>query len=190
VLDTLIRFGDAASTSEERRLLPIPLWDTCSSTAIARFDPASREITVEELASGDTHSWIPEIETPLLREAAIRRHLEYVVARELHEHGMDGDVEQLARRFAAERRSEFPRREPGVVSLLCDGTGEVWLQTFSLQDHPLGLGRRWMRYRADGTRHGVTFPAGFQPVQISGSRIYGVLVDSLDVQRVAVVEAP
>ena len=193
VIDFARELPGASQRSTAPMLSPVPLWDGCPDGRIAVFDPVARQLLI---LSHDGHEreaiplpWEPEA---LSDEAR----LAYMVSRIRAEAG-DQDISEaeiLGHAMEAVRNAEgmFAAEEPLAVDLKCS-PGQVWIQEFDSDTHPLGYGPIW---RTVALGHGsaafsrVLFPNDFSPHRISESRAIGVVVDSVGFQRVATVELP
>ncbi len=185
VVDTFIDFDRewteaAAAVGRADLFVPIPLWATCPGGELVLFDPfngtlewfgpdgsvlgsdsvslPSREVTEEDQR---TYLW---------REFELRAREQLA--------GDDPDsalIERSIERFLIYSRTRFHATTPPAVDLLCGPKRQVWFETFSTEDHPLGYGRTWIVHglqQAEDVR--VQFPVGFRPMEISGDRALGV----------------
>ena len=184
--------GAAEATSRDAVLGPVPLWDGCPDGRIALMDPIAGMLY---LVSSD---WETRDSIPLAWPTRPLRHSErigYLVAQFRHEIG-DTDIterEILAQVTSLEReaRQMFSVDAPLGVDLKC-GAGRVWVQEFDGTVNPLGFGLAWRTISLNGQRASirVTLPAGFTLHRIFGSKILGVVTDSLGLERIATISLP
>lgn len=79
---------------------------------------------------------------------------------------------------------------PRYVDFRCGEDGTMWLQPLDLDAGGLGGGPLWLWITPDGTARAVRLPARFDALRFTGSRIWGVYRDELDVPAVASVPLP
>jgi hypothetical protein len=91
---------------------------------------------------------------------------------------------------AAEVQKEFasvtyrPRFAPPVRGVLATNSGEVWLEGVQRPD-----GQQWFRVRPDGTPDAiVTVPANARIVAAARDRLWGVVLDDMDVPTVLLLQ--
>ena len=190
VVDFAVDLPGAASRVPAIGLAPVPLWDGCSDGMVAVLDPVHRSLHLYG-PDGTKHSQIPLPWTgrPLTHE----ERLGYVRARARNEMGgsdvSDAEIERAAAELLARAGDQMPEAAPIGVDLRCS-PGRIWIQEFDGSSHPLGYGRAWMTVsRSDGTPwfQRVIFPEGFAPHRLTDELAIGVVTDSVELQRVAVV---
>lgn len=195
-LGTIIDFArdlPGASHRSTALLAPVPLWDGCPDGRIAVLDPIARQLLLVS-RTGRLLNAIPlPWETSTLSQES---RLAYLVSRIRAEVG-DRDVAESeildhAAQTARTMQGLFAVEEPLAVDLKCS-PGQVWIQEFDPDGHPLGYGRVWRTValnREVGAFSRVRFPADFSPHRISDSQAVGVVVDSVGFQRLAKVTLP
>ena len=185
--------GSASRAAGLMGLSPVPLWDRCPSGSIAVLDPVVGHLHLfgSDGSSGELLSlpWSPR---PLLPEELLG-----YIRSTMQAEARDLDIDQAEIDAAAEealaRAGEFlPTETPLGVDLRCAG-GRAWIQEFDGLSHPLGYGRAWRTVSVDDRParfQRVIFPDRFAPFLITDSTAIGVVTDSVDLQRVAVVRLP
>lgn len=196
--DTVWQSAMTASTTGQPthpvELLPVPLWATCPNGEIMTFDPATQELRKlsPDGAPGGRFS-APPSRVPL-SAAGIERNVGFQVQRLLlaARQPLPKDFDQIVRAAAAENSANgmYPEGFQGFAALLCSDGGVVWLETFSLEDSPLGNGRSWLVLGPHRPTQTVIFPVGFRPLVLSTERAYGVILDSLTEETPAWVALP
>ena len=79
---------------------------------------------------------------------------------------------------------------PRYVDFRCSEDGTMWLHPFDPDAGGLNGGRLWLRIPADGAVQDVRLPERFDAFRFSGSRIWGVYRDELDIPSVAFIPLP
>ncbi len=79
---------------------------------------------------------------------------------------------------------------PRYVDLRCGVDGTVWLHPFDPDAGGLKGGPLWLRITANGVAREVRLPDRFDAFRFSGSRIWGIHRDELDVPSVASIGLP
>ncbi|HEU4560259.1 MAG TPA: hypothetical protein VFS20_20585 [Longimicrobium sp.] len=172
-------------------MVPLPLWTTCSGSDLVFLDPFAQALVWIDAAGRQDASTPLRLPRRRIQEHDRRRYLTHVIELDLHDRNVGPDFVQSAVAKALRMgRKQFPPMAPPAVDVLCDSHGQVWLQQFSTQDHPLGYGREWMVVGRSGKSRWFRFPPGFQPRAFTRSAVIGVQTDSLDVQQVAKVVLP
>ena len=174
-------------------LIPVPLWDGCPDGRIAVLDPVARKLIMLDPADGEREEialpWQP-------REMGSNARLAYMTARIKAEAGdqeiPEAEIQNFAAAAVRNGQSMFALEEPIGVDLKC-APRQVWIQEFDATSNPLGFGPFWRTVALDGegvTFSRVLFPKGFNPHRISESRAIGVVVDSVGLQRLAILSLP
>lgn len=132
-------------------------------------------------------------EPTTLRKTDKFSYLRFQIEAEARGEGADAaTIDRVAESAFAQAEDYFPTEAPAGVDLKC-APDRVWIQEFDGDSHPLGYGPHWRAVRLDGSAPRfarVSFPPGFQPVRVSGSRMLGVVTDSVSLQRLAQVDLP
>ena len=190
VVDFAVDLPGAASRVPAIGLAPVPLWDGCSDGAVAVLDPVDRSLHLYGPdGTKDRQIPLPWTGRPLLHE----ERLGYVRARarnEMRESDVsDAEIERAAAEVLVRAGDQMPETTPIGVDVRCS-PGRLWVQEFDGSSHPLGYGRAWMTVSlSDGTPRfqRVMFPEGFAPYRLTDEVAIGVVTDSVELQRVAVV---
>lgn len=191
----LLQFSSLIGTPDEEsavatELVAIPLWTVCGEDTLVVFDPSLLTLHFYDV-DGQLTSQRP---LPLARRPLSERDIKIYVrhllghemrsANALETDELDGITDQIVRR----ERARFSRNAPPGVAILCDAHRRVWVNAFSMADHPLGYSREW--YVSGETMKTVRFPSGFRPHVITDSTAFGVLTDDLGVESLARVSLP
>ncbi len=185
--------GAAEATARDAVLGPVPLWDGCPDGRIALLDPIANMVY---LISSD---WEDRDSIPLAWESRPLRRSErigYLVAQFRNEIGdTNRSDEEIASEVAGLERDAkhmFSADAPLGVDLKCR-TGRVWVQEFDGDADALGFGPVWRTVSVNGRYPSsirVTFPEGFTLHRILGSKVLGVMTDSLGLERIAAISLP
>lgn len=188
--DTLYAGPPRTGSSDAEFLVPVPLWATCSDGTVVVFEPPDRLISIRPaLGTADT------IDLPLLgrriEEGDIRRFLRHSMEVELigRPRPPDEVIERRINQVVRRGREMFGTEAPSATSLLCDDRGNVWIQGFDTEEHPVGFGRDWWIVDTGHIVATVRFPRGFQPRAIHRFGVVGTRRDALDVERLFYVPA-
>ena len=79
---------------------------------------------------------------------------------------------------------------PRYVDFRCSADGTMWLHPFDPDAGGLNGGPRWLQVSPDGVVREVRLPDRFDALRFSGSRIWGIYRDELDVPSVASIPLP
>ena len=101
--------------------------------------------------------------------------------------------EEIATMLDAQLRDETPvasRVMPEYVDLQCDGRGRAWIQPLYTTEGALGRGATWLRTSGTATADQpgytrVRFAEGFTPLDFEADRVWGFVLDDLDVPTLA-----
>lgn len=183
---TVADFGDFLPEGQgdvSWALGPVPLWTTCGLDQVAVFDPFGEEIHLMS-PDGEQRGTVPAVvpKTPL-GEGDVRQWIDAALRNEARETGIDitdQDIRQLAEETVAELMALLPPAS-SPVAMRCDPDGRIWLQGLSTETDPRGFGRTW--YTVEPAL-AVEFPVGFRPIDFQRDRVFGIVTDDLDVQRI------
>ena len=183
-----------AATRPIRSLLaPVPLWDGCPDGRIAVLDPVTRTLFRLD-PDGGVQEAVPLPWHPAQLDENAR--IAYMTARvrsEIEDGSVsEAEIVRYATEAARNTVEMFAVDEPIGVDLKC-APGRVWIREFEPTSHPLGYGPLWRTVNFDGetpTFSRVVFPPDFNPYRITETHAIGVLLDSVDLQRVAAVSLP
>jgi len=190
VVDFAVDLPGAANRVPAIGLAPVPLWDGCADGVVAVLDPVDPSLYLYG-PDGAKHRQIslPSTGRPLSHEAR----LGYVRARARNEmrgsNVSDAEIERAAAEVLARAGDQMPEAAPIGIDLRCSPE-RIWIQEFDGSSHPLGYGRAWMTVtlsNGDPRFQRVIFPEGFAPYRLTDSMAIGVVTDSLELQRIAVV---
>jgi len=190
VVDFAVDLPGAANRVPAIGLAPVPLWDGCADGVVAVLDPVDPSLYLYG-PDGTKHRQIslPSTGRPLSHEAR----LGYVRARARNEmrgsNVSDAEIERAAAEVLARAGDQMPEAAPIGIDLRCS-PGRIWIQEFDGASHPLGYGRAWMTVtlsNGDPRFQRVIFPEGFAPYRLTDEVAIGVVTDSMELQRVAVV---
>ncbi len=98
-------------------------------------------------------------------------------------------LNQMARGVSGSPR-ELATYLPHYVDFRCSEDGTMWMHPFDPDAGGLNGGPRWLRVSPDGVARDVRLPDRFDALRFSGSRIWGVYRDELDVPSVASIPLP
>ena len=190
VVDFAIDLPGAASRVPAMGLGPVPLWDGCADGVVAVLDPVDHSLHLYR-ASGTKVRQItlPWAGRPLSHE----ERLGYVRAMMRNEtqgtNVADEEIDRAAADMLARAGEHLAAEAPLGIDLRCS-PGRIWIQEFDGSSHPLGDGRTWTTVALDdvtGQFQRVVFPDGFTPYRLTDSAAIGVVTDSFELQRIAVV---
>ena len=170
---------------------PVPVWDRCPDGSIAVLDPVGRSL---HLYAPGTSRGQRRILLPWTGQRYSRaEHLAYfqaMVSLELRGSGIsDAEIDKAAKDVLLRYGDRMPDAAPIGIDLRCSAE-RIWIQEFDGSSHPLGYGKGWRTVSWGDTGplfHRVVFPDGFQPYRMNDSLAIGVVTDSADLQRVALV---
>ena len=195
VVDFAAELSGAAEqpSSQAPGLGPVPLWDGCPDGRIAVLDPIALALHLFGSGEGEVEAIQLPWEPVTLRRTDKFSYLRFQIEAEARGEGADAaTVDRVAESAFAQAEDFFPTEAPAGVDLKC-ARGRVWIQEFDGDSHPLGYGPHWRTISLDGSAPRfarVALPPGFQPVRVSGSRMLGVVTDSVSLQRLAQVQLP
>jgi hypothetical protein len=193
-IDTLLVLSPSASAEPGWQstsvYATIPLWTVCASGELLVMDPFREELLWVG-ADGEARRTAPlRVPRREITDNEHRSYLRHVITLELR--GKEGPSPALIERriddILDRGKHLFAQRSPPGVSLLCDHTGNAWVQEFDPGDDSVGYGRTWWMHGESDSVRGVTLPERFQPHQIVPGKAWGVYKDELDVQHPAYVE--
>ena len=185
--------GSASRVTGLMGLVPVPLWDRCPGGSVAVLDPVVGHLHLfGPDGSSDEPILLPWKPRPLRPEEL----LGYVRSMiQLETRGQDisqAEIEGFAAEALAGASDLLPTEAPLGVDLRC-APDRVWIQEFDGHSHPLGYGRAWQTVPVDDRAEPfqrVIFPDRFAPFRITDSVAIGIVEDSVELQRVAVVRLP
>lgn len=168
---------------------PIPLWATCPGGELLVLDPSANRL-MRLNADGETRFVEPLPQRRrTITDAEKRTYLRYAISLELR--GADGPPAEMVDRrideILARGRHLFAETAPPGVRLLCDASGNAWLQEFELFEPPIGYGAHWRVYRRGAEPLRVRFPDRFQPMQVAKDHVWGVYTDEMEIEHPASV---
>ena len=189
-VDFAVDLPGAESRVPAMGLAPVPLWDGCADGVVAVLDPVDRSLHL--YGPGGTRVRqiaLPRTGRPLSHE----ERLGYVRAMMRNEtrgtNVSDDEIERAAADMLGQAGSHLPEAAPIGIDLRCSPE-RIWIQEFDGPPHPLGYGRTWMTVALDDTAprfQRIVFPDGFTPHRLTDSVAVGLVKDSLELQRVALV---
>ena len=190
VVDFAVDLPGAASRVPAMGLGPVPLWDGCAGGFLAVLDPVDRSLHLYgPSGTKDRQIALPWTGRPLSQE----ERLGYVRAMMRNETQgtkvADDEIDRAAADMLARAGDHLAVEAPLGIDLRCS-PGRVWIQEFDGSSHPLGYGRTWMTVALDDAAaqfQRVVFPDGFTPYRLTDSAAIGVVTDSAELQRIAVV---
>ena len=201
LIDTLVNFDRefadsiAALGREVNYLAPIPLWATCTNGELAVLDPFTRTLSWYGSDGNVAGTGVLPVSARELtdeeKEIFLKRRFETLWREQYAGEPDSATVVNSIEDFLLRHNDQFSTSAPPAVGMMCAGAREVWLQEFSTNDHPLGLGNRWLVYTPPAVdRVYVQFPSEFRPIRIVNGRVYGVVAADEDVEVVAYVPLP
>lgn len=176
------------------QLLPIPVWARCSDSRLAVYDPVAGVSSLRTPEGVEIRRRESPADTVAISTADLRRYVAfhfqrlYVAAHIREPSSMAEEVAEWVRQ--AQIQGAYPSGYTGFTSVLCDRRDRIWLDSFSLEDSPLGYGRTWVVLSGKSGRYTVTLPMGFRLMLLTDGRGYGVLMDSTSAEVPAWVELP
>ncbi len=190
VVDFAVDLPGAASRVPAMGLAPVPLWDRCADDVLAVLDPVDRSLHLYRPGGTKVRQiTLPWAGRPLSQE----ERLGYVRGMMRNEtqgtNVSDDEIERAATEMLARASEHLAADVPVGIDLRCS-PGRIWIQEFDGSSHPLGYGRTWRTVALDDAGpqfERVPFPDGFTPFRLTDSVAIGVVTDSSDLQRVAVV---
>lgn len=190
VVDFAVDLPGAASRVPAMGLAPVPLWDGCVDGVVAVLDPVDRSLHLYGPGGARVRQIaLPRTSRPLSHE----ERLGYVRAMMRNEtqgtNVSDDEIERAAADMLGQAGSHLPEEAPIGIDLRCSPE-RIWIQEFDGPPHPLGYGRTWMTVALDDTAprfQRIVFPDGFTPYRLTASVAIGLVTDSLELQRVAIV---
>lgn len=190
VVDFAVDLPGAANRVPAMGLAPVPLWDGCYDGVVAVLDPVDRSLHLYGPGSTKVRQIaLPWTSRPLTHE----ERLGYVRAMMRNEtrgtNVSDDVIERAAVDMLGQAGSHLPEAAPIGIDLRCSPK-RIWIQEFDGSSHPLGYGRNWMTVALDDTAprfQRIVFPDGFTPYRLTDSVAIGLVKDTLELQRVAIV---
>lgn len=190
VVDFAVDLPGAASRVQAMGLAPVPLWDGCADGVVAVLDPADRSLHLYRPGGAKVRQiTLPWTGRPLSHE----ERLGYVRGMMLNEtrgtNLSDDEIDRATAEMIARAGEHLAADAPVGIDLRCS-PGRIWIQEFDGSFPPLGYGRTWRTVALDDAGpqfQRVLFPDGFMPFRLTDSVAIGVVTDSSDLQRVAVV---
>ncbi len=180
----LVDFAEWRRSSDEELadIFPeTPLWASCGPDTVLLWDP---DAGLRILTAGGLGPARPlAVERFPLSARDVERWVAHSVNLEVRATGgdpTDPGLSALVRRAVVKLLTSTPERS-SPVRARCDARGELWLQGFSTEVDPRGYGPRWQYFTSRPIT--VEFPRGFQPLEFTATRIYGVQTDPLGVER-------
>ena len=192
-VDFAVDLPGAASRVPAMGLAPVPLWDGCADGVVAVLDPVDSSLHLY----GPGGTKVRQIALPWTsRPLSHEERLGYVRAMMRNEtrgtNVNDGEIERAAEDVLEQAGGHLPEVAPIGIDLRCSPE-RIWIQEFDGSSHPLGYGRTWMTAALKDTApqfQRIVFPDGFTPYRLTGSVAVGVVRDSMELQRVAIVRLP
>ncbi len=192
VVDFAVDLPGAASPSRvpAMGLAPVPLWDRCADDLLAVLDPVDRSLHLYRPGGTKVRQiTLPWAGRPLSQE----ERLGYVRGMMRNEtrgtNVSDDEIERAATEMLARAGNHLAAEVPVGIDLRCS-PGRIWIQEFDGSFPPLGYGRTWWTVVLDDAGpqfQRVLFPDGFTPFRLTDSVAVGVMTDSSELQRVAVL---
>lgn len=190
VVDFAADLPGAASRVPAMGLGPVPLWDGCANGVVAVLDPVDRSLHLYRPGgTKDRQIALSWTGRPLSHE----ERLGYVRAMMRNEtqgtNVAHDEIDRAAADMLARAGDHLAAEAPLGIDLRCS-PGRIWIQEFDGASHPLGYGRTWMTVGLDDAAppfQRVVFPDGFTPYRLTDSAATGVVTDSVELQRIAVV---
>lgn len=193
VVDTLVDYrtrfeAGINAMGNARALTPIPLWAKCPTQQLAVLDPFGYTVTWYGADGDSLRADSLRLRRQEVTESDIRTWVRHWVLEDHRSRRLtiqEGRVSRLVIRHASFRPA-FGTVAPPAVDMICDASGNLWLQQFDTGEDPVGRSTEWIvASRRELSK--VQLPAGFQPYVIESHRAVGVHTDSLGVQRVGLV---
>ncbi len=150
---------------------PVPLWDVCGESVVL-WNPARQAILRTDLSGTPLAETTVPADAPEITQEGVEAFLRYQARLELGPGFERAGIDFRAQ--ARQVRDAFGATGPAFVDLRCGAGTEVWLQTFDLGDHPLGLGSTWVRLAQGHPQERVRFPSDFRPLTFDENGVTGV----------------
>ena len=181
----------AASRIPSMGLDPVPVWDRCPDGSVAVLDPVDRSLHLYAPGGSEGQRRIPLPWTgqPFSHEERLAYLRATIRVETKGSNISDAEIHRAADDVLARAGDQMSTEAPIGVDVRCSAD-RVWIQEFDGSSHPLGYGKVWRTFSlGEGTPHfqRVVFPEGFAAYRLSDSLAVGVVTDSTDLQRVAVV---
>jgi hypothetical protein len=171
-------------------LMPYPMWAMCSARTFVVYDPLRNAVRrIEDGQETSSHPLPPERHIEVTLDRAFRIVYEQMKQDVPAAQRPDSATmyEQLRAEFDG-ARMEMSTVFPEYSGLNCTGDGVIWIQPFDIETGYMGRGPQWLRIAPDGTTRAVTLPARFRAYRFAGGRVWGVMLDELDVQSIAWIQ--
>lgn len=193
LFDFAMELPGAALRPPRSLLAPVPLWDGCPDGRIAVLDPVARTLFMldpdGDVGEAITLSWHAD----LLDDNERIAYMTALVRSEVEDGSVsEAEIVRYATDAARNAVEMFAEEEPFGVDLKC-APRRVWIREFEGSGHALGYGPLWRTVNFDEevpTFSRIVFPPHFSPYRINETHAFGVLLDSVGLQRVATVSLP
>ena len=166
-------------------LAPAPLWAVCPGGSLIVYLPFDEEVTwVETGAKVDVPTATGPLSRSELEVTVIGRLLRRSDAARMSEEEARSMLPEVMRQL----EPELSTASPAYTEMVCDGSGRIWLQRFSVEDD--WMGRAALADIIDpehGDQQDVDLPPGFRLVTARGDTVFGVIRDEHDVEHLAAV---
>ncbi len=165
-----------------REFAAVPLWDVCGSELVLWRPRLGDVVWMDRggvvLASVN----IPRSLAPLT-ESDIAAYLARMARLEIGPNYEEQEIDFAA--MARQHRRRFADYAPSITDVRCGERGAVWLQLFDNRSDPLGHGRRWLRVARSGDMDAMEFPAGFRPLAVAATTVFGTYETRDGAERLA-----
>jgi len=169
--------------------LPNPLWAICPDGSMVLYDP--RQNAIRQLSLGGTET-AAAVALPAERRLEITPDRVFGLVYRLMVENVPADERPDSALLYAGFEGQFSEVSadispvfPEYADLQCTA-GTIWIQPFDMRGS-IGRGPVWLRITPDEIRR-VRLPDSFKPFRFTGDRVYGVILDELDVQSIAWID--
>ena len=191
--DTLLSYEDLRAEPYEPGLhyfAPAPLWTVCGSR-IAVLNPLDSVVTTIDADGAGGSLQIPLPLPPMtseLIETWVDRRLDVALLAE--NITLDEASRPAMRRQALAETIESAADVQPPTKILCDESGTLWVQGFSVDTDVQGYGREWAVFEADLLVGFVRFPPRVWPLFFRDGEVIAVWRDELDVEHLVRMATP
>jgi hypothetical protein len=193
-IDTLIEFRQLTGFSRPGATVadlgPLPLWTVCPNGSAVVVDPYGMRLRRFDRDGRAAPADTLPLDAPPITDADIERWLRNSTTVSALTGGRaipESVIEEYLKAYLAGRRGELATIGPPAVRAQCDEDSNIWLQRYNTADEPRGLGREWVVVSEGRIIRSYRFPPRFQPMALHTGTAFGVVKDSMDVERVAAV---
>jgi len=172
------------------------LWDVCGSDDLRVYDRARNELRT--LRSDGSEAGATALPAPQFTEVSPRQFaaaiFEYRAAEvrgTVTGRLSADDSLRVINEIASEVQgspAQLANYLPRYVDIRCSEEGVAWLRPLDVDRGALQGSLTWLRIESAGAIQEVTLPEGFDPLRFTGTRIWGIQRDALDIPSIAWID--